>query len=81
MKTTESSPQVPKFSQEEVRNQIKHKIQLKLQHQSLNQLHQLQNQVHHKLNQQKTGNHGQKIEQAQERKANLQRKIKEIKSN
>ena len=29
----------------------------------------------------KTENHGQKIEQAQERKANLQRKIKEIKSN
>ena len=63
------------------KNQIKIKINLKLQHPSLKQLHQHQNQVHHKLNQQKTGNHGQKIKQAQERKANLQRKIKEIKSN
>ena len=35
---------------------------------SLKQLHQHQNQVHHKLNQQKTGNHGQKMNKPKKKK-------------
>ena len=72
---TKSSLPVLKFLYQQNRKQISLNHHQKLQHLNLN------NQVHHKLNQQKTENHGQKIEQAQERKANLQRKIKEIKSN